>query len=294
MPKTKKKSRPLIKLYHMKKTLYTLTVIMLIASMAYFTGCSKDDSSPDQVLVLVKRSNGKLFSVNKSTGALTEIGLLTYEGDSLSGLRGLIYDPATGKAYAGATNDGGGYFYSIDLKSGVATLLNDNAESNWDGIASTLVCGDSIITNMYSRIVSGSALTRFSKTSGNYGIHRLLNDGNGGEIWSPGGMCYGSNSSQLVIGGNNEIYLSNLSGVVSDTIPLVKTTNIDDTDVYVMTIAKESSTYYAIIFEYNQGNQYLVKINTATGVITEMGLLVNGSNSNFYHCLALVPADKLP
>ena len=50
---------------------------------------------------------------------------------------------------------------------------------------------------------------------------------------------------------------------------------------------------FALVYEYNDENQYLVKLNTSTGAITEIKLMASGSNSELYHCLALIPENKL-
>lgn len=272
------------------------SALILIVVFSVFS-CSKDDSdSVEMSLVVVKRADGSLYKVDKTTGDLTQIGAITYEEAPLTGLRCLIWDSKTGKAYAGSTNDGGGRLFSINMKTGVATLLNGNDDEDWDAIAGMLVSGDSLLTNMYSNILGNSALTKFSKTSGEYGVHRMIVAGQDEEddIWSPGGLIYGSNNSQLIIGGDSEVYISDLNGVVSDTISLVPTTNIDDSDVYVMTLAKDNSAVYGLFWEYNDKDQYLVKFDFKTGEITELKFLVNGGNTALYHCLALIPEGELP
>ncbi len=282
----------------MKKLLFLLATVLITSAVINFTGCSKDNSSSPvaQTLVVVKRSNGLLFSVDKTTGDLTKIGALSYNGDSLRGLRCLVYDPATDKAYAGSTNDDNGYLYSVNLKTGVATLLNDNPDGNWDAISGILVgSGDSLITNMYSNIEGdGSALAKFSKTSGDYGLHRQFNDGSS-SYWSIGGMIYGTSNSNLIIGGQNKIFLSDLNGLVTESIPLVQTANINDPDgVNVMAMAKDGDTVFGLLYESTEKNLYLVKVNTTAGTLTEVKLLVNGSNQTLYTCLSVIPENKLP
>jgi len=281
----------------MKKNLQLMLKLAFLLFVVFsFFSCSKDNDSTEMSLVLVKRADGTLYNVDKTTGDLTQIGVITYQDVPLAGLRCLIWDSKTGKAYAGATNSDNGRLYSIDMKTGIATLLNDNDPVNWDGIAGILVSGDSLLTNMYSDILGNSALTKFSKTTGEFGIHREITTGQTEveDIWSTGALIYGSNNSQLIIGGNSEVYISDLNGIVSDTVSVVPTTNIDDSDVYVMTLAKDNSAVYGLFWEYNDKNQYLVKFDYKTGDITEVKFLVNGNNSALYHCLALIPADELP
>lgn len=104
----------------MKKLNY-LIALLVAALMLIQTGCNKDDDKPATgfKLVVVKRSTGALYTVDKSNGNLTEIGSLTINGEPLTGLRGLVYDLETELCYGGATYDGGKGFYSINIKTGV-------------------------------------------------------------------------------------------------------------------------------------------------------------------------------
>ncbi len=276
----------------MKKISY-LSGILIVAMVISLTGCKKDKPETKE-LVVIKRSTGMLSTVNKTNGTLTDRFVITYNNVALTGLRGLVYDPATGKCFAGSTNDGDGYLYSIDLSTHEATLLNDNADGDWDAIADMVIASDgNILSEIYSSTLDNSALVKFNKVSGDAGTHNSLTDGTN-EIWSTGGLCYGASDSQLLIGGDTEIYLSNLTGTVSATIPIIGTANIDDDETYIMDLEKDDDgTVYGMAYEYNDQNQYLVKINTATGALTEIKLLVSGSNSTLFHCLAIIPGSKL-
>lgn len=280
----------------MKKLNY-LIALLVAALMLIQTGCNKDDDKPATgfKLVVVKRSTGALYTVDKSNGNLTEIGSLTINGEPLTGLRGLVYDLETELCYGGATYDGGKGFYSINIKTGVSTLLNDDPGDDWDGIADLVVAADgNILAIIYSRIVENSALVVFNKSTGEDGNHNEITDGVN-EIWSPGGLTYGSSFTQLIIGGENEIYFANLTGEVSDTTVLVPTANIDDDEIYVMDIETDADgTVFAMLYEYYDETQHLVKLNTSTGEITELSVLTSGGIQTGYHCLAFIPASKLP
>jgi len=279
----------------MKKILPLISLALIAFVAINFTGCSKDDSSAAKKLVVVKRANGKLFTVDKKTGSLTEIGHITLDGDSLRGLRCLVFDPSTNKAYAGSTNSDNGRLYSIDLKTGAATLLNNNTDDNWDAISGLLVNGDSLISHMYSNIVYNSAVTRFSKSSGIDGKHWEVVDDMNNEVSGYGGLMYGENTSKIVLGGINEIYLANSKGLVSDTIEIVPTTNISlDYDNYIQALTKHDGNVYSLIWDYDNNIEYLVMLNTKTGVITEISELASGSMSKAYHCLASIPESELP
>ncbi len=279
----------------MKKITYFFA-LLFAGVMLVQTGCNKDEDTPKGIkLVVVKRSTGDLYTVDKTTGDLTEIGSLTINGEPLTGLRGLVYDPDTEKCYGGATNHGGRGFYTINIKTGVATLLNEDTAEDWDGIADMILAADgNVLVNLYSNIVGESALVVFDKTTGDDGTHNEINDGDE-DIWSTGGLTYGSSASQVIIGGNHEIYFANTTGLVSDTTALLPTANIDDEDVHVMDLEKDTDgTIFAMLYEYHDMDQYLVKLNTNTGEITELSVLTTAGILTGYHCLAFIPASKLP
>ncbi|MBN2633630.1 MAG: PepSY domain-containing protein [Bacteroidales bacterium] len=65
-------------------------------------------------------------------------------------------------------------------------------------------------------------------------------------------------------------------------------------DIYVMDLEKDDDgTIYAIVYDDEDSVQYFVKVDLNTGNLTEIKELARDSNSNFYHCMALIPANKL-
>ena len=280
----------------MKKLNY-LIALLVVGLMVIPTACKKDkDKKPTGfTLVVVKRSTGDLYSVDKATGDLSLIGDLTIDGEPLTGLRGLVYDYDTELCYGGSTNQGGKGFYSINIKTGVSTLLNDDPNDDWDGIADLVMAADgNVLANLYSNIEYNSALVVFNKSTGEDGTHNIITDGVE-EVWSPGGLTYGTTNAELILGGYNALYFSNLTGEISDTTVLVPTTNIDDDNVYVMDLEGDADgTMFAIVYEYSDEVQYLVKLDTSTGEITEESVLTSNGIQTGYHCLALIPAAELP
>jgi len=279
-------------------------IAMLIAGLMFIqTSCKKDKDKEDQPsteikLVVVKRNTGDLYTVDTITGTLTQIGSLTINGEPLTGLRGLVYDSSTELCYAGATSQGGRGFYSINIKTGVATLLNDDANGDWDGIADLILLPDgNIMANLYSNHVDiyNSALVSFDKFTGEDGTHYSISDGVD-DIWSPGGLTYGSSATQVIIGGGDmNLYFGNVTGMVSDTLALIPSANIQDESTYVMDLETDVyGTVFAMLYEYSDEAQHLVKLNISTGEITEMSVLSSTGISNGYHCLAFVPEVRLP
>lgn len=272
--------------------------IFIFAAFAavLITGCKKDEDE-GLTLVMVKRSSGVMYAIDKATGDMTAKMTIMYNGNALTGLRGLVYDPETGKCYSGATNSGDGRFYSIDLSTGEATLLNNNPDGDWDAIADLVVTSTGTIYGMiYSNIISGSAITTINKTTGALGTHYPFED-NGDELYTSGGLCFGDNQSTLLIGSDETcIYKCGLTGgQILATYPIYHSENMNDIgDIYVMDLEKDTDgTLYAIVYDDEQTVQWLVKVNLATGELTEIKELASEENSNFYHCLALIPSSKL-
>jgi hypothetical protein len=275
-----------------------LFVILIAATTILFTGCDKDKDET-QSLVMIKRSTGVLYSVDRSTGAMTEKMTIMYNSNALTGLRGLVYDPETGKCFAGATNSGDGKFYSIDLSTGTATLLNDNSEEDWDAIADMVMAQDgNVLAIIWSNLEDGHAVATINKSTGAVGTHHLITE-SGSDIYSGGGICYGSNNSTILIGGEeSEIYTSGLTGGnILSKITLVPTSSMTpDGELYVMDLEKDTDgTVFAIVYDDGDEDnvQYFVKVNTSTGGLTEIRELGSGGNTNFYHCMALIPESKL-
>ncbi len=277
------------------KKIYVFIILIATTAML-FTGCKKDKDEI-QSLVMIKRSTGVLFSVDRSTGTMTEKMTIMYNNSALTGLRGLVYDPATGKCFAGASNAGSGKFYSIDLSTGTATLLNANANGDWDAIADMVIAPDgNILAIIWSNLEDGHAVATINKSTGAVGTHYLITDP-GSEIYSGGGICYGSNTSTIIIGGeDSEIYTSGLTGGnVLSKKTLAHTPSMNAAgEIYVMDLEKDTDgTIFAIVYDDEDEVQYLVKVNISTGELTEVRELGSGSNSNFYHCMALIPESKL-
>ncbi len=255
-------------------------------------------------MVLVKRSTGVLYSVDRATGDTTRRGVIVNGtgGPAIVGLRALVYDPKTGGCFAGSTNSDNGNFYSINITTGVADLLNDNpGQTSRDGISGVLMGADgNVLVHMYSNILNNSAVATFNKSTGVEGTHNVLAS-HGNDGWSTGGLIYGATENQLILGGDNEIYFANLptndTCMVTDTTVLVPSANIS-AYMYVQDLKRDTKTgtVYSIIQDNdNTGYQYLATINTSTGAITEIKLLAGSSTKeDWFHCLAFIPRHRLP
>ncbi|HDR88747.1 MAG TPA: hypothetical protein ENN63_03855 [Bacteroidetes bacterium] len=253
-------------------------------------------------LVVVKRSDGTVHRVNTTTGQLTLKGMIVHDSEPLAGLRGLVYDPATGMCFSSATAQGNGCFYSVNMKTGEASLLNNNIESAWDGIADLILAPDgNIMGVIYSNIEYCMSLVTFNKSTGVAGTHYpVMLDNDKETHWSSGGLTYGSSDDQVIIGAWSEVLKAGTNGQISQYISLQSTTNIDATSAALMDLEKaRDGTIYAMVWDESKYDLGLVTLDVATGAMTEIGLLMDGEtrsdlSTHGYHCLAFVPRHILP
>src|SRR6187551_2297085 len=89
-------------------------------------------------IVTSHRANGKFYSVNPSSGVTKEEFTPTYGGTALLSARAFVYHYKKGLFYASQNTDAGGYLYTINPATKVATRINENNGANgaevWDAI----------------------------------------------------------------------------------------------------------------------------------------------------------------
>lgn len=247
-------------------------------------------------LIVIKRGNGKMFTVDTSNGEMVEVMEITDQtGASAYGLRALDFDRNSGKCYIGGTNDIDANLFSLDISTGVVSMLNDNVDNSRDGISGLLITDDgNVLANIFSNEVSNTAITTFNTTTGEDGTHYELGDNESGGGWSSGGLIYGWTNNELILGSEAEIYFSNLTGIVSDTISLFPTTNIQDPLIMDLARDKNTNEVYALAINTETKYMYLIKIDIVTGVITEIAQLADDNRFSWVHCLAFIPKHRLP
>jgi hypothetical protein len=283
----------------MKKFNYLL-VMILAALVILPTGCKKDDDEPEVKLkmVMVKRSTGDLFTIDVDEGTFVKVGHLTYNGDSLKGLRALVYDPDNKICYGGmncGTDEIWGYVFSIDLKTGVATVLNGDEERDWCGITDMIINSDGNPTAIvWSNQVSASSLLSWNNATGEAGTTYPITDGVNADFWNKGGITYGSTISEYIIGGTGEFNKVNAQGLITETVDLQNSATMQGANMRIMDLEQDGDKLYAMVVHFGDVEvhyQFLVEINMDTGAVTE---LIELGEKVTYHCLALIPEDQLP
>ncbi|MBL7858997.1 MAG: hypothetical protein JNM57_15000 [Cyclobacteriaceae bacterium] len=278
----------------MKKLIsFAVLLLMLIPIVLPLESCNDDDDAAPIVMVVAERSSGKIFTVDKATGALAETGLVTFNEVGLTNIRAMIYNPGNQTIYASAADDGGGKIYSINPSTMVATVLNPNTNHDWYGVADLLISSDNkILASLYfDSDPSGPGLVKFSLT-GEIGTRIMFSDDN---ICCGMGIVYGSSTSQVLVSSYDmEIYSSDLSGTVTLLTTLVPE-GFNDTpsdDLYIQNIVKDNAgKVYAIVYDADNTDTFLASIDLTNSKLVEIGKM-NTSN-NRYHALMLISQDLL-
>jgi len=247
-------------------------------------------------LVVIARADGKLYLIDQITGFCSEIGAIVDASKvPISGLRALNYDPYSGKCFLGSTADNNGKLYSLDIKTGLATLLNDNSSNDHSGISGLLTDSDgNVLANLYSNILNNSAVTVFNSITGDEGVHNKLGTGDVGK-WSSGGLIFGYSNEELIFGGHNEIYFTNLTATVSKTVVLDNPSYVlQDSKVMDLARYKNTTEIYSIMLDVSNSYLHLVKMDVNSGKVSWINSLADNNRDNWFHCLAFIPKHRLP
>ena len=282
------------------KKLNLLLAILLLGLVAIQTGCKKDDDKPKVALkmVLVERSSGDLYTIDEASWTLEKTGHITFNGDSLKGLRSLVYDPETKLAYGGMNCGSSlyGQIFKINLKTGVVTLLNDNPDDQWCGVTDMILDKDTNpMAIVWSSKLGASSLLSWDKVTGDTSTtHFPITDGVSADFWDKGGITYGSSGSEVVVGGVGEFHFCNTQGLITETVDLQNSTTMNAANMRIMDFERFDNKLYAIIINFGDvavHYQFLVEIDINSGAVTE---LIQLGEAVTYHCLATVPEDQLP
>jgi hypothetical protein len=281
----------------MKKILLlAFSILLLASSMVVFNSCGKDDPAP-VVMVVAERNTGKLFIVDKTTAAKTEVGIIEGPEAPLTNIRGMVYSKSAKAIYASRTDDGGGSFFKINPKTRAATLLNGNPDGHWYGVADLLLTSDNkpmgILWFQSDAPVGYGPGFLTLNTDGGVSNQVIFSNEN---ICCGMGMVYGASSSEIYIASYGlEIYKSDLAG----TTELYKTLTpqgFDSEDIYnfyVQNMVKDSKgKIYATVYGYDEGNTYLAEVDLKNELLKYIGQL-NVDNTNRYHGLMLLSKDLL-
>lgn len=249
-------------------------------------------------LVTSHRANGKFFAVNPSTGALTEAFTPMYADAALTSVRGFVYHYKKGLYYASLNTDKGGYLYTINPSTKVATRINENNGANgaavWDAVVNWAVAADDSLIAIGDFNGDGNGVVKFG-TDGGRSAKTAQAD-----ICCALGMLYDAAAGEFQIAnGENanegEVIIDRVTnaGVFvgeSTAMDLVGFSDDFSSDyIYLRTMAKSpAGEVYGTLYSSEFRKTYFVKINIASATITYVATL-GENNENQYNSLAFIP-----
>lgn len=285
------------KLNSMKKIiLYAFTLSLLCTALIGIQSCNDDDPAPN-ILVVAERTTGKLFKLDPSTGARTEVGQIKDAGgDGLTNIRGMVYHSASKRIFISSTSDGGGSIYVADSKAKVASIFHEDVDDLVYGGADLLITTD-------NKVVATLWFT--DDASVGYGSGFLLMPTSGAEADSVRfsedlccgmGICFGSSNNEILVASDDiEIFSSTLDGTVTleaSLTPVGFPTEAPD-DYAILNMVKVGSDILALVYDYEEGDTYLAKVNLVDEELTVIGQVNDAANTTRYHGLMLIPSDRL-
>ena len=237
-------------------------------------------------LVIIQRDNGQVKSVNTTSGATTDLFKFTLNSNDLVNLRSLVYNRSENTFNATSTAGAGGELYEIDVISREATVLNDNANDDWDGISDLVALSDgSLLSTLKDVALDEHVLMPFSDV----GAAGTLVQFTGGTPDAGLGLVIDSNNDRWVGDYPGEIHISDNAGAISSTLTLsadASLPNIDLTESYPQNLAwGADNVLYATIYDDTNDVTYIVEVNTTSGELS----MVSDLGSTRHHGLAGIP-----
>jgi hypothetical protein len=279
------------------KTLLKLLAFTLV--FAAFTTCSDDDDNGpvviDNVMVVYNSDTGVFSSINLSNGALTSLGSFTYNGETLTGLRDIVYNSTNQTIYASSRSSSSlnnGAIFSVDPQTLEATMLNDNADDDWYALPGIEMNNGKIFGTVYFDEYEGvdwsEGLVWLNLDGSIFNTMQLKEDGE--PIWFNEGMAleYTSNNTELLITDEDEIIVSDLNGNVMEIVELEEENfPIEESLDGIRTLeTSEDGVVYGIDRDNHFGRINLT-VGSPVGTFTYITTLI--PDDDIYVALSLIP-----
>ena len=249
-------------------------------------------------MITSHRSNGKFFEVNPTTGATKELFTPTYGDNPLLSVRGFVYHYNKNLFYASVNTDAGGYLYTINPSTKVATRINENDGANgaaiWDAIVNWAVASDDSLVAVGDFNDDGNGIVKFGTNGGRSAKTAEA------EICCALGMIYDASAKSLVLANgsntnNGEVLIETFtqagvstgSVLITDFQSFPEDVSTSRLSLRCMVKAKDGSIYGNLFTDATK-KTFFVKIDSTTKKITYISTL-GADAANQYNSLAIVP-----
>jgi hypothetical protein len=280
----------------MRPTVSALPALLVILTLA---ACGSDSTAPEEelepVTLVAADRDGNIYTINQTTGAETLILNTTTQSSTgsmvdVGVVSSMLWVESTGKWWLGTGGNAecGGCIQTLDLATGVATMLSQPGPNGISGLAIHPTTGEiytweSDSTNELYELdpVTGALTPVFGGLS--------LDSGGTGTTFSLDGTLYVAAyrvlaTINLTTGATNETSMSYTGFPTfvnsSQTIGSMATRPSDGTVFGLLKDGGRSGTLQPT---------YLVTINLTTGEVTNLG-----QQGELMDGLAFVPTDELP
>jgi len=293
----------------MNKNPKKLLLVLFAAIILGFTACD-DDEDVKNVMVVNDFESGKFYTIDKTTGTLTEAFTATYDGSDFVNLRAFVYHKGENKFYASTNSNDGANLFMIDPITRAAELITENSAGST--FARTPVSSWRSISNLaVSEDDSLFAFVYYSVESSYGGFLKFATDGTPAEtaINAEGSACCGmgmiydeSNNEVITANGWNqndgtidiEVFDSETGESKSlTTISVFEGFEEDFSDNYlaVRTMVRDNDgKIYAILYDSNSDFSYFVSIDLTNEKIEWISTLSENDDAQFIG-LAFIPEN---
>ena len=282
-----------------------LLILLFALAFAGFYACSDDDDDPPVVtyeMVISDRETGTFYALDTATGALEVLGYISYNGNPLINIRGLVYDSASEMIYVSENSSGGGgsrlaapiddvngRIFSVDPLTLEATLINDNDDDDWYALPGLEMYNGRILGTVYWDYYDynhWSGLVLLNTDGTFYQEITLMYEGSEYGFYDGMAIAYGSNANEVLISYNDDnLIRTNINGNVVEIIGLNYSPGFQEEDHIKNLEWGNDGVLYAVTRSGDLGH-----INPDTGDFTFIAhLSMMGVNDGHWQGLTLIP-----
>jgi hypothetical protein len=299
------------------KTRFTILNVLLAVALTGLISCGGDDEPALNVLVTSSRTTGQFYTVDVKTGEKTEAFVISYNGNTLTDIRGFVYHSRENMFYVTSNSyedlgDGNqnGKLYKVNPSTKVATLINPNDGDGgsydvWDAIVNWAVAADDSLVGVGDFNSDGNGFVKFGK-NGARSLKTVEAD-----VCCGLGMIYNAKTKEALIGNDpndGEVFIQNfntLTGAALEDFTFTTFTGFPSTfnDIRssswlplkgLATNPKDKEgIVYGLVFNYDENPKktYFVSLDFNSLTVNYIST-IGSSEDDQYNALTFIPKSK--
>ena len=212
-------------------------------------------------------SSSRLYTLNTSTGAATQVGVATQFGASESNARGLAFDPNTNTLYmVGSSTD---RLYTLNTSTGVATRVGSAINF---GVSESVPVGLAFDSDTNTLYMIGGGTDRLYTLNTSTGVATRVGSATlfGVSEAFPQGLAFDLNTNTLYMVGssNDALYTLNTSTGAATRVGSADRFGVSESAPRGLAFDSNTNTLYMV----GASNDVLYTLNTSTGAATRVGI----------------------